>query len=95
MFYVYASILLIMNVTAFLLMRTDKRRARHQEERIPERVLLLVAAFFGALGASLAMYIYHHKTRHLRFAVGLPMMFLLQVYVILLLINNKVIRLPF
>lgn len=94
MFYVYAAILLIMNVTAFLLMRLDKRRARHGKERIPERTLFLVTGFFGGLGGCLGMYFYHHKTRHLRFAVGFPMLFLLQIYVILLLIGKRVIRFP-
>lgn len=95
MFYVTVAILLIMNPLAFYLMRKDKIRARHREERIPERVLLLVSAFFGALGGCIAMYAYHHKTKHLKFSVGLPMLFLLQIYLILMLIGKKVIRLPF
>lgn len=94
MFYVYAAVLLIMNVTAFLLMRKDKQRARHGEKRIPEKTLFIVTALFGGLGGCLGMYLFHHKTRHLRFAVGFPMLFLVQVYVILLLIGNRIIRLP-
>lgn len=95
MFYVYASLIFIMNIAAFLLMRQDKIYARHGKQRISERTLFLVTAFFGGLGGCLAMYIYHHKTRHLKFALGFPMLFLLQVYVILLLIGKKIIRLPF
>lgn len=94
MFYVYAAIVLIMNLTAFILMWMDKRRARYREERIPERVLFIVTAFFGGLGGSLAMYVFHHKTRHIRFAVGFPMLFLLQIYIILLMIDKRIIRLP-
>ena len=94
MFYVAVVILLVMNTLAFYLMRKDKKQARHGKERIPERTLLLVSAFFGGLGGCLAMYIYHHKTRHLKFALGLPLLFLLQVYLILMLIGKKIIRLP-
>ena len=95
MFYVAVVILLVMNTLAFYLMRKDKKQSRHGKERIPERTLLLVSAFFGAFGGCLAMYIYHHKTRHLKFALGLPLFFLLHVYLILLLIGNKIIKLPF
>lgn len=95
MFYVYAAFILIMNVAAFVLMWKDKQLARHRRKRIPERVLFIVAALFGGLGGSLAMYIFHHKTRHIRFAVGFPLLFLMQVYLLLMLIEKKIIRLPF
>ena len=95
MFYVYAAFILIMNIAAFVLMWKDKQLARQRKRRIPERVLFIVTALFGGLGGSLAMYIFHHKTRHIRFAVGFPLLFLVQVYLILMLIEKKIIRLPF
>ena len=95
MFYVFAAYILLANVTEFILMKKDKYAARHGKRRIPERVLFVVAWLFGALGGCFAMLILHHKTRHLKFALGFPMLFLLQVYVILLLIGKKIIRLPF
>lgn len=94
LFYFFAGLLLLMNSVEFYLMRKDKLRARHREKRIPERTLLLVGALFGALGGCIAMYAYHHKTRHLKFSLGLPMLFLLQVYLILLMIGQKIIVLP-
>lgn len=94
MFYIALTIVIIMNTVEFILMRTDKKRARHRGERIPERTLFICAWFFGALGGTIAMYLYHHKTKHLRFALGLPALFLLQVFVILLLFEKRIIRLP-
>lgn len=94
MFYVLAGIVLVMNVLEFILMWVDKDRARHREERISERALLVVAWFFGALGGTIAMRVFHHKTKHLKFALGLPLIFLLQVFIILLLFEKKIIRLP-
>lgn len=91
MLYVYVAIVLIMNSVTFYLMRKDKQLARHRKKRISERTLLLVAAFFGALGGWIAMYAYHHKTRHLKFSLGLPMLFLLQVYLTLVLRAKHVI----
>ncbi len=94
MFYVYAAIVLVMNVTAFTLMCIDIHRARHRGKRISERVLFIVTALFGGLGGCLAMFIFHHKTRYIRFALGFPMLFLLQIYIILLLIDQRIIRFP-
>lgn len=56
-------LLLAVNVLSFLLMGADKRRAREGRRRIRERTLLLVAACFGALGGTLGMFFFHHKTR--------------------------------
>lgn len=67
-----------MNVLAFSLMGADKRRARRQQWRIPERTLLLVSACFGALGGWLGMRLFRHKTRHRAFRWGLPAMLAVQ-----------------
>lgn len=67
-----------MNVLAFSLMGADKRRARRQQWRIPERTLLLTSACFGALGGWLGMRLFRHKTRHRAFRWGLPAMLAVQ-----------------
>lgn len=67
-----------MNVLAFSLMGADKRRARRQQWRIPERTLLLASACFGALGGWLGMRLFRHKTRHRAFRWGLPAMLAVQ-----------------
>lgn len=70
--------LLIINAAAFLLMLADKRRARKNLWRIPEATLIGVAALGGSVGALLGMYIIRHKTRHLKFTVGIPVILALQ-----------------
>lgn len=72
-------LLLAANVLSFSLMGADKRRARQGAWRISERTLLLSAAMFGGLGAVLGMHVFHHKTKHLRFRLGLPALLLAQV----------------
>ena len=59
-------------------MMMDKRKARQKKWRTPEALLLLVAALGGSAGSILGMAAFRHKTRHKRFAVGLPLLFLLQ-----------------
>lgn len=64
--------LLIINAAGFLLMRSDKVRARKNRWRIPEATLMTVAALGGSVGSLLGMYTFRHKTRHLKFTLGIP-----------------------
>lgn len=70
--------LLIINAAAFLLMLADKQRARKNLWRIPEATLIGVAALGGSAGALLGMYMVRHKTRHLKFTLGIPVILALQ-----------------
>ena len=72
------------NLLAFILYGLDKQRARRHRQRIPERVLLGVAALGGALGALLSMAFFHHKTRKPLFRIWIPS--LLIFYLLLFLI---------
>lgn len=74
--------LVIINALAFLLMLIDKRKAKKNRWRIRERTLLGVSAIGGSLGGLLGMYLLRHKTLHKRFAIGIPLMFV--VHIILL-----------
>ncbi|MFC4388261.1 DUF1294 domain-containing protein [Gracilibacillus marinus] len=64
--------LLCMNVIGFFVMSVDKRKARKQQWRIPEQRIWLVAVIGGALGCTLGMYMFRHKTKHTIFVFGLP-----------------------
>ena len=75
--------LLLTNGYVYWLMRRDKRYAIRGERRIPERKLFLSAASFGALGGLLAMYRLRHKTRHKAFQIGFPVMFVIQMGLVL------------
>lgn len=71
--------LAIINATAMLLMLADKVKAKKKAWRIPERTLLLTAALGGSLGAFLGMELFRHKTKHLRFALGIPVMLAIHI----------------
>lgn len=74
-----AGYLVFINLLAFWLMAADKRRARRGAWRIPERVLFASALLGGSAGAWLGMRLFRHKTRHARFAVGIPLLLAAQV----------------
>lgn len=71
--------LLAVNLLAFAAFGLDKRRAVRGKWRIPERTLLLLAAFGGSIGALLGMRLFHHKTRKKKFAAGIPAILFLQI----------------
>ena len=71
--------LLAVNVVAFLMMGADKKRAIQQRRRIPEKTLLLTAFVGGSLGAYMGMQSFRHKTKHLKFSIGLPAMVVLHL----------------
>lgn len=71
--------ILFINAVAYLVMSEDKRRARMGRDRVPEKTLFLLAAIGGALGIWIAMYRKRHKTRHLTFKVGVPLLLIVNV----------------
>lgn len=71
--------LLFISLLAFILFGADKRKARHKKWRIPESRLLAISFLGGSVGGLLGMYIFHHKTQHLKFSIGLPCILLLQI----------------
>lgn len=66
------------NVVAFLAYGLDKQKARMKRWRIPEKVLLGLAAAGGSVGAYTGMKMFHHKTQKVKFSVGVPVIFLIQ-----------------
>lgn len=67
------------NALTFVVYGSDKYMATKNLTRVPELFLFALAVFFGSVGAWSAMYFFHHKTRQLKFVVGLPLIFLAQV----------------
>lgn len=71
--------LLLMSLVLFAVMGADKRRARRELWRVPEKTLFLLALLGGACGGFLGMRLFHHKTKHRAFAWGFPFLALLQL----------------
>jgi len=76
---VLTAYLVLINAAALLFMLVDKQKARRGGWRIPERMLLAVAGLGGSIGAILGMYLFRHKTRHLKFSLGLPLILAVQI----------------
>ncbi|MCI8360635.1 MAG: DUF1294 domain-containing protein [Clostridiales bacterium] len=64
----------------------DKLAAKRRAWRVPERDLMLLGLFGGALPMYIAMLLIRHKTRHKKFMIGLPVFILLHIALAALLI---------
>ena len=73
--------LVIINVITFVIFGVDKYKAIRQEWRIRESTLLGLALIGGSIGGWLAMYIFHHKTKKVKFFVGIPVILAIQIVV--------------
>jgi uncharacterized membrane protein YsdA (DUF1294 family) len=57
-----AALIVIINLTAFVLFMLDKALAQERARRIPESTLLLVALIGGSVGAIAGQQYWRHKT---------------------------------
>jgi len=64
---------LLWNLTTFLMMGYDKRRAAAGGWRVPEKRLFLCSFLFGGPGIALGMSVFRHKTQHLSFRILVPL----------------------
>lgn len=73
--------LITINIFSFILFFIDKRRAvkNNSRNRISENNLLLSAFLFGSVGALIAMVLFHHKTKKLKFKILVPLFLIVQV----------------
>ena len=80
--------LVIINALGFTLMHIDKYKAKKNLWRIPEKALLTVACIGGSIGCLLGMQTARHKTKHLQFSLGLPIILALQIILVIVLLPH-------
>ena len=72
-------------------MLVDKWKAKKNRWRIRESTLLTVAALGGSIGSLAGMYLFRHKTQHLKFTLGIPLILAAQclIAVVLMALGAK------
>lgn len=65
-------------------MLVDKWKAKKNRWRIRESTLLIVAALGGSIGSLAGMYLFRHKTQHLKFTLSIPLILAAQCFVVVL-----------
>ena len=80
----------VMSLIAFAAFGIDKYKAKTNRWRISEKTLFLLALLGGGVGAYLGMKVFHHKTRHKQFAIGLPLIMIIQLGLIAFLVRKNI-----
>jgi uncharacterized membrane protein YsdA (DUF1294 family) len=76
---IFIAYLIAVNIVTFAVYGVDKHRAITKSWRIPEATLITLAAVGGSIGALLGMRIFRHKTKHPKFYIGVPVIFIIQI----------------
>jgi uncharacterized membrane protein YsdA (DUF1294 family) len=71
--------LAVINIIAFLIMGVDKFKAQRHKWRISELNIFIMGIIGGAFGVFLGMGIFHHKTKHRKFTLGVPLVLVLNI----------------
>ena len=71
--------MVVMSVISFLMMGWDKRCAKRGSWRVSEKALFLSAILLGAVGGTIGMKVFRHKTKHWYFKVFFPALAVLQI----------------
>ena len=79
----------IINFITFIVFAIDKVNAQEHRSRIKIVTLLGLSFIGGSIGAILAIYLLHHKTKKDYFTVGIPIIMIMQVIVLFYLLNAK------
>ena len=73
--------LIVINILGFLVMGLDKHKAKMAERRIPENTLFMFTILGGGVGTIVGMYVFHHKTKKMKFKVGMPLVLILELLI--------------
>lgn len=71
------------NIIGLAAMAGDKQKAKKHQWRISEKTLFSIALLGGSIGTWAGMYLFHHKTKHWYFVVGMPVIFIVQIAIMI------------
>ncbi len=77
--------LLAINVIGFLAMGIDKLKAKKDWWRIPEGTLMTLCLIGGGIGTIAGMYTFRHKTKKLKFTIGMPTILISEIALVIYL----------
>lgn len=87
-YWVLGIYLAVVSLVSIVLVVYDKivaqsnNKTKHKK-RIPEATLMCLAVLGGSAAMYITMQLVRHKTRHLKFMLGIPAIFLVQLAIII------------
>ena len=74
--------LIIINIVTLLAFIVDKYNAIKKRYRISEKLLFFLAIIGGSLGALIGIHVFRHKSKKLKFLIGIPLILIIQIIVL-------------
>ncbi|MDO5399229.1 MAG: DUF1294 domain-containing protein [bacterium] len=79
-FFIVLLYIIFINIYAFILYGSDKKKSQTRKaRRISEKSLLKACMLGGAAGGLIGMQVFRHKTLHKKFTILVPLMFAVQL----------------
>ena len=76
---------IIINIISFLITGIDKLLAITNKRRISEKTLLTLAFLGGSIGTFISMFLFHHKTKKIKFKILIPLFIIMQIILLIYL----------
>ena len=79
-FKIFLAYIAVISIVSIVVCIYDKKISKKNrvELRIPERNLLILSAIGGSVAMFVTMLLIRHKTKHLKFMLGIPVIIILQ-----------------
>lgn len=85
---IYTLAFIILNVFSYYIFKYDKYLAKKSSNsRISERFFMTISLFGGSLGIYISMFKNRHKTKHLKFRIGIPILLISNVLLYMFLLH--------
>lgn len=83
--FILAIYLILINLIAVIVTIYDKLCAVKRRWRVKESTLLLLSALGGSISMYITMLLIRHKTRHIKFMLGIPLILIFQLLIAFLI----------
>ena len=83
--FILAIYLILINLIAVIMTIYDKLCAVKRRWRVKESTLLLLSALGGSISMYITMLLIRHKTRHIKFMLGIPLILIVQLIIAFLI----------
>ena len=83
--FILAIYLILINLIAVIVTIYDKVCAVKRRWRVKESTLLLLSVLGGSICMYITMLLIRHKTRHIKFMLGIPLILIFQLFIAFLI----------
>ena len=86
----YIAIISLISVVVCIYDKKISKKNR-VELRIPEKTLLMLSALGGSVAMFITMQLVRHKTKHIKFMLGIPLIMIIQAAIIFALVYFEIV----